>query len=228
MIKIEKNKPLPEIAADKIIEYIFAQKLEKDQRLPSEFEFIDMLGVGRGTIREAIKILASRNVVEIKRGVGTFVCENMGMSDDPLGFKYIEDKHKLVLDALELRMLIEPELAKKAAKNASTNQIKEIEYWCQVIEEKIEANEDYLEEDRKFHTTIAKSSNNLVISNLIPVIHQSIELLIETSKKALTQETIVTHKKICIAIRNRDEQMAYESMSEHLRLNYQLILKQDM
>lgn len=228
MIKIEKSKPLPEIAADRIIDYIFAQKLEKGQRLPSEFELIDMLGVGRGTIREAIKILASRNVVEIKRGVGTFVCENMGISDDPLGFKYIEDKYKLVLDALELRMLIEPDLAKKAAKNASLNQIKEIEYWCQVIEEKIKNNEDYLEEDRKFHTTIAKSSNNLVISNLLPIIHQSIEWLMETSKKALTEETIITHKKIYEAIKKRNEHEAYEAMSEHLRLNYQLLLKQDM
>ena len=47
---------------------------------------VEKLGVGRGTVREAIKILESKNVVEIRRGKGTFVCDNIGKVGDPLGF----------------------------------------------------------------------------------------------------------------------------------------------
>ena len=87
MDKITRNKPLAQIAADHIVDYIMNGTVKKGERLPSEGELMEMLGVGRGTIREAIKILASLHVVEIRRGVGTFVCENMGVSEDPLGFQ---------------------------------------------------------------------------------------------------------------------------------------------
>ena len=225
MDKITRNKPLAQIAADHIVDYIMQGKVKKGERLPSEGELMEMLGVGRGTIREAIKILVSSHVVEIRRGVGTFVCENMGVSEDPLGFQYIQDKHKIVLDTLELRMLIEPSLAAKAAKHATTKQIEEIRQLCDQVEAKINNQEDYLIEDRLFHTKIAESSDNLVIANLLPIIHGSIELLMETTKKALTKETIITHRKIYEAIKAHDEKAAYEAMGEHLRLNLQSISK---
>lgn len=225
MNKIARNKPLAEIAADHIVAYIMEGKVKKGERLPSEGELMEMLGVGRGTIREAIKILASRHVVEIRRGIGTYVCENMGISEDPLGFQYIEDKYKIVLDTLELRMLIEPSLAAKAAKHATPQQVMEMERLCYLVEEKINNKEDYLAEDRLFHTKIAESSDNLVISNLLPIIHGSIALLMETNKKALTKETIITHRKIYEAIKIHDEKAAYEAMDEHLKLNYKAIMK---
>ena len=225
MDKITRNKPLAQIAADHIVDYIMNGTVKKGERLPSEGELMEMLGVGRGTIREAIKILASLRVVEIRRGVGTFVCENMGVSEDPLGFQYIEDKYKIVLDTLELRMLIEPSLAAKAAKNATLQQISEIGRLCDLVEEKINNKEDYLNEDRMFHTKIAESSDNLVISNLLPIIHGSIALLMETNKKALTKETVITHRRIYEAIKEHNEKEAYDAMEEHLRLNFKSISK---
>ena len=54
-------------------------------------EMVEKLGVGRGTIREAVKILESRNVVEIRRGKGTFVCNDIGKIGDPVGFRFASD-----------------------------------------------------------------------------------------------------------------------------------------
>lgn len=228
MKKIEKNKPLAEIAADRIVEYILEEGLKGGEKLPSEAELMKSLNVGRGTIREAIKILVSRHIVEIHRGIGTFVCENMGVSEDPLGFKYMADKHKLVLDTLELRMLIEPSIAAKAAKMATEEQIIEIEALCQIVEDKINADEDYLKEDMSFHSKIAESSNNLVVSKLLPIIHESIELLIETNKKALVKETIETHRMITNAIKERDSEKAYQAMKNHLELNHDFMTKNNV
>lgn len=224
MKQIEKNKPLAQIAADHITDYILEEHLSSGDKLPSEGELMESLNVGRGTIREAIKILASRHVVEIRRGIGTFVCDNMGVSEDPLGLKYMEDKDKVVLDTLELRMLIEPAIASKAALNATKIQCQEIKDLCLLIEEKINKNKDYSLEDMKFHTKIAESSNNQVVSNLLPIIHRSIELLIETNKKALVKETIITHRQIMEAIENKDEQAAYQAMAAHLQLNYDFLV----
>lgn len=69
------KRPLPQIMADKIIDLIESKKLLPGERLPSEQELMKELNVGRGTIREAIKSLVSRNIVEIRRGVGTFVAK---------------------------------------------------------------------------------------------------------------------------------------------------------
>ncbi len=69
------KRPLPQIIADKIIDLIESKELLPGDRLPSEQELMKELNVGRGTIREAIKSLVSRNIVEIRRGVGTFVAE---------------------------------------------------------------------------------------------------------------------------------------------------------
>ena len=68
------NKLLPEQVSEQIANLITDRALHAGDKLPNEFEMAEQLGVGRGTIREAVKILVSRNVVEIKRGRGTFVC----------------------------------------------------------------------------------------------------------------------------------------------------------
>ena len=121
--KINQKKPLPQIVADRIITLIETKELLPQDKLPSEQELMKELDVGRGTIREAIKILVSRNIVEIHRGVGTFVSTKTGVVDDPLGFSFIDDKEKLVKDSMNVRALLEPSISMWAAKNASDDDI---------------------------------------------------------------------------------------------------------
>ena len=71
-----------EIASDKIIKLIVDDNLKIGDRLPNEYELADKLGVGRSTVREAIKALVSRNILEINRGSGTFI--KCGVAEDPL------------------------------------------------------------------------------------------------------------------------------------------------
>ena len=86
------KKLLPEQVSEQIIRLITERQLKAGDKLPNEFDMAQQLSVGRGTIREAIKILVSRNIVEIRRGCGTFVCDHPGMVDDPLGFRFMKDK----------------------------------------------------------------------------------------------------------------------------------------
>lgn len=77
MTKLESlnnnKKLLPQQVAEQIMNLIMDRELKSGDKLPNEFEMAQQLSVGRGTIREAVKILVSRNVLEIKRGRGTFV-----------------------------------------------------------------------------------------------------------------------------------------------------------
>ena len=93
-----KGATLPEQAAEQISKLIVAQHLTCEDKLPSEFELAELLGVGRGTVREGVKLLVARNVLEIRRGKGTYIAPNPGEIPDPLGFVYYPDQFRLALD----------------------------------------------------------------------------------------------------------------------------------
>ena len=213
------KRPLPQIIADKIIDLIESKELLPGERLPSEQELMKELNVGRGTIREAIKSLVSRNIVEIRRGVGTFVAENTGVVQDPLGFSFIDNKNKLVKDSMDVRLLLEPSIAKWAARNATDSEISEIIELSNKIESAILNGEDYSNLDVEFHTIIAISSRNLVVENLIPILNTNIRSLIDVTHSVLKEHTILSHKKIANAIKERNEEMAEQSMKEHIEIN---------
>lgn len=94
-IELYNGKPLAEQVADYILKLIVDSGLEAGAKLPNEFELAERTGVGRGTIREAVKILVSRNILEIRRGAGTYVSDRQGIVEDPLGLAFIKDKKTL-------------------------------------------------------------------------------------------------------------------------------------
>ena len=113
------TKSLPEQAAEQIRELIIERRLQAGDKLPNEFELMERLHVGRGTIREAVKILVASNVLEIRRGRGTYVAQHTGQVKDPLGLAFVADEAKLIGDLLAVRLQIEPWAAALAAQNAT-------------------------------------------------------------------------------------------------------------
>lgn len=219
MKKLGNKKTLPELAVEQIITYINQNNLQSGDQLPNEIDLMNKLNVGRGTIREAIKSLNSKGVVVIKRGVGTFVSEQPGVSDDPLGFIFETDKTKLLKDALEVRLLIEPSMIIKAIENISDEQIDEMIALAKEIEDLIKKNKDYTTQDVAFHTLLARASGNRVIEKLIPIITVAIEQAIDLTDRSLAQETIITHHQIVEAVKNRDKDKARLAMTKHIQDN---------
>lgn len=217
---IESNsKLLPEKVAEQIIQLIKERELKAGEKLPNEFDMAQQLNVGRGTIREAVKILVSKNIVEIQRGRGTFVCEHPGVVDDPLGFAFVADQDKLALDLCEVRMMIEPEIAAMAALRATDEEIAGIEQAAVEVEELCKQGLQHMEKDIEFHVLIAKSTDNQVVPNIIPVIQSAIALFINVTDFSLTERTVITHRMILDAIKKRDPEKAREAMMIHLKDN---------
>lgn len=94
-----ESRSLAGQVADNLEQLIIDNKLSPGDKIPNELDLVSQLGVGRGTIREAMKILESRSVVEIRRGKGTYVCSHVGMVEDPLGFRFAQDKKKLARES---------------------------------------------------------------------------------------------------------------------------------
>ena len=219
MKKLGNKKTLPELAVEQIIAYINEFNLQPGDQLPNEIELMDKLKVGRGTIREAIKSLNSKGIVVIKRGIGTFLADQPGVSDDPLGFTFESDKTKVLMDALELRLLIEPPMVVKTAELISDEQVLQLRQLTDEIEDLIKKNKDYTTQDVAFHTLLAQISGNRVIEKLIPIIAGAIEQAIDVTDKALTKETILMHHQIVEALKHHDPITASQAMKKHIQDN---------
>lgn len=215
----EKGKSLAEQVADRISEMIKDQALTVGQKLPNEFELAGLLNVGRGTVREAVKLLVSRNVLEIQRGRGTYVNQFPGVVDDPLGFNYMTDKYQLAQDLLEMRMLLEPQIAELAAIRATDQDIQEIRVLCDEVEQMILNGVPHLTKDVEFHERIASSTRNQVMPNIIPIINKGVSYFVEMTNYTLDKETIETHRQITNAIAAHDPLAAKAAMSQHLIYN---------
>ena len=121
---------LSEKVSQDILEYIARNGLQPGDRLPNEYELAGMLQVGRSSVREAVKLLVSRNVLVVRQGAGTFVSQKRGITEDPLGLSLIPDKHRLARDLMEVRILLEPQIAAAAAQNAAAGEIEQLEQLC--------------------------------------------------------------------------------------------------
>ncbi len=226
---------LADQVARKITTLIKEQDLKVGQRLPNEFEIASQLKVGRGTVREAVKQLVARNVLEIQRGKGTFVKQMPGMVEDPLGLAFMRDKAALARDLLQVRLQIEPWCAGLAARNASEEQINRLwEQWETLdsaagegIAEDEEKTARYIEEDMKFHTLIGEISGNVVVPRLIPVICSGVELHTRISRGRRDANAIAmdTHLEVVKRISSRQHEQAEKAMYNHLIQNLESIEK---
>ncbi|QQK09052.1 FadR family transcriptional regulator [Miniphocaeibacter halophilus] len=220
-----KTKLLAEQIEEEIYNYIIKSNLSIGDKLPNEFELAEKFGVGRSTIREAVKLLESDGILEVRRGSGTYVINKMPKDIDPLGLSAIEDKMALAMDLADLRILLEPGIAEMAAQKATEDDIEKLYELCKIIEEKIEKDENYIEDDINFHTYVAKSSKNMVVEQLIPIIDTAVMMFVNVTHKQLTEETILTHRAVVDAISERDTIGAKTAMMMHMTYNRNLIKK---
>lgn len=211
-----KEKLLTEQIEEQIIDYIAKEQIESGKRLPNEYILAEKFGVGRSTLREAVKLLVARGVLTVRHGSGTYVASPIPLDDDPLGVRGIDDKISLAMDFVNVRLMLEPEIAAQAALNATEEDIKMLTELCDKLEEKILKDEPYIREDIEFHTFIAKCSKNRVVEQLIPIIDTAVLLFVNVTHKTLITETIKTHRALTEAIRDHDSISAKTSMLMHI------------
>lgn len=197
---------------------IESNELKPGDKLPSESDLCGTLGISRSTVREAIKILIAENIVEIKRGKGTFVTSQPGMVQDPLGVNYMSKKNML-FNLFETRLIIEPNIAYLAAQRATKENVEKLE---RIMSEYYSAKEkgiNYSEIDIEFHNTIAESTQNEILDRILPLINDSIvQGYIETVNiPGSFEKAVVRHKRILEAIKNKDSELAKDQMEQHLK-----------
>jgi GntR family transcriptional repressor for pyruvate dehydrogenase complex len=200
------------------LETLILEKLKPGDKLPPERELAEMFAVSRSSIRDAIRSLELSGLVEPRQGVGTVVCEVTADSLlNPL-VNALKRRQELVSELLEVRKMIEPPLAARAATHASEDEIKEMEDILRRQAEKIVRDEMAIEEDSEFHYTIAMASGNSVVLKVLDLL---MDLLRETRERSLQlvgrpQKSLAGHRQILAAIKKGDASAAEAAMRKHI------------
>lgn len=220
-----KSKLLAEQIEDQLMDYILTKPVAVGEKLPNEFKLGEIFGVGRSTVREAVKSLVSKEILEIRRGAGTFVVRVTTPEEDPLGLGKIKDKFSLAMDLVDVRLILEPEIAQRAAISAEKEDIEELFRLCDLIEEKMKRGESYIQDDIAFHTCVARCTKNQVMEQLIPIIDTAVMMFVNVTHKKLIKETAKTHREVVEAIAAGDLVGAKTAMTMHMAYNRELIQK---
>ncbi len=227
MYQFEKmnKKLLGSQIEEELLSYILHEPVKIGEKIPNEFELAERFGVGRSTIREAVKALVSKGILEVRRGSGTYVISTSTLEDDPLGLARLGDKYKLALELLDVRMMLEPEIAAMACKHITQEEKEQLKQLCDEVEELYLSGRNHAKKDVEFHTCIAKCSRNRVVEVLIPIINTAVLTFVNLTQRQLMKETLETHRAITNSILKEDSVGAKCAMNMHLTYNRQRIMQ---
>jgi GntR family transcriptional regulator, transcriptional repressor for pyruvate dehydrogenase complex len=221
---IPRNKVYQAVA--KQLQRRITDDLKPGDLLPPERQLVQMLGVSRGSVRDAIRSLELMGLLEPRQGIGTVVCSPNATPANPLASALLE-KRKLVAELIDVRKMIEPPLAGRAALHASRDEIADMEDILVRQEEKVRQGELGIDEDSEFHYSIALASNNSAILKVVDVL---MDLLRETREHSLQGEgrqerSLAGHRRILSALKRGDTAAAEAAMRRHLQEIENIVLK---
>ncbi|PKQ60855.1 GntR family transcriptional regulator [Labilibaculum filiforme] len=216
--KIGSAQTLSQKIERRIEEAIRQKKLLVGAKLPSERELCEMFAVSRTALREALRRLSARGLIEIKKGSGMYVSE-LKIKDaiDSLNLYYdLSFDSNLIPQIIEVRRVFEPEIARMAANNRTD---KDLALLLKSISDLEDCDPDntQMEADiiNKFHLNVAKAScNPIVIITMEPIysLLPRMRNLIYANVDGEKDFTIKAHRTIYEAIRDKDADKAFTAM----------------
>jgi len=211
MNKIIHKRSLADEVAARLQEQISKGAYQVGSKLPTEPELMKSFGVGRSSVREAIKILANRGLLLVQQGVGTFV-ENQIAVAEPLGQRL---RRADVKDLDEVRKLLELKIAEKAAAHHTIQDIKKMKGFLSARKKAGEAGDlpACIKADIDFHVAIAEASKNDILLDLYKAAATHMEswflrIHADTSSFTATQQM---HEALLSHIINHDPKAAWNT-----------------
>lgn len=199
---------------------ILSGELRQGVRLPSERELAAQFEASRTAVREAIKALSEKGLVEVQPGRGTFVTDGTTMAvRDSLGRALRYQQEKGPGELVAVRELLEPEIAAQAALQAKPVDLESMRQAVEAMDAFMDSPEQFIEADLDFHLALAEATGNSLIPLLIdPIVDllrvQRTRIFNVPGGPARGQKH---HKRILEAVSNGDPEAAREAMRDHLK-----------
>jgi DNA-binding FadR family transcriptional regulator len=200
---------------------IVSGELSHGSQLPNEAELAELLKVSRGGIREAVKALAAKGLVEPRPRLGTRVLprEDWNLMDrEVISWHGTVGATAFLNDLLELRLMVEPGAAQLAAERASEEQIAVLESAYDGMAThapRLPDEEDaFVQADLTFHLTLLRASGNQLIEQLGRLLERGLQHGLEASSHAPggVSATLPLHRAVLLAVRGRRPAQATRSM----------------
>ena len=211
--------------AEQLGSQIMQGKLEPGFILPNETVLGMQFGVSRTVLREAIKVLASKGLVEVRRKTGTRVRSNTDWNSlDPevLSWQFSGTGVPAVLaDLLELRRLIEPSAARFASLRATTCEVEAIGEALRDMEQSAGAPERSVEADLRFHLAILEATHNTFMRPFGALVQAALRasFLLTNEDNAAYRRTLGMHRRVLEAIENKLPDVAEQAMTKLIMQN---------
>jgi GntR family transcriptional repressor for pyruvate dehydrogenase complex len=217
--RIAKNS-LYEAAARQLQAAIEAGTWAPGARLPSERELAQMLDIGRSSVREALRVLETMDLVEIRPGEGTFVCQERHPLADTGLRALLQEDH--IAQAYEVRELLDTQIAIMAVERATAEDLRAMESALDRMAVRVEAGQGGVDEDYDFHTALARVTDNEVLLQFHDMLWETLRPAIERSFSVPGRpaRALAEHRDILRAIENRDPVAAREQILRHLHSRF--------
>ena len=217
-----------DLAMECLLDLIRRGALKPGDRLPSQRQLISSMGLSQTAVREALRSLAGAGLIQMHPGRGAFVRTiSPEMLVHPESLFYILQRESL-LQAIEVRRILEVEAIGLAAERASSDDLGELEHILQQIEHGVRSNENPLGHAPVFHLAIAKATQNQVLTNMVKsfvrLLQRGAEVIMEQLPEAREREYRM-HAELYEPILTRDPEEARRRMRVHLDEAKELILE---
>lgn len=207
-----------------LTEAMIHKELKPGDKIPTELELSETLGVGRNSIREAIKILVYLGVLEIRRAEGTFVCEGFSESMiDPMIYGIILDKSESYDNLMELREMMEVGVVQLAMTKYNEQDMENLEDKLRAMKDAIEQGAQNTQEafqaDNAFHDAVSQMGHNPLVDKINRVVQMltysvRLETVTHMIQSGRGMELYEAHENICRMLREKDKSNINQNIRE--------------
>lgn len=225
--KVERQR-LSHQVSHQVEEAIITGQFKIGNRLPSEQALADQFGVSRNVVREALKIVQERRLIEIVSGSGAYVAQpGSGATREALGrYLRLVGVDSSVKSLYEVRQILEASNARLAAERADANDLNALNACLTRMKEHINSIELWTDADLDFHLGVARATHNPFLSAILePLVAQLHHVISEGYLvPGAVQTGLRAHQRILKCIEKRDQEGAYRAMQGHLRDSEQRVV----
>jgi GntR family transcriptional regulator, transcriptional repressor for pyruvate dehydrogenase complex len=206
-----------ELVEERLLDLITAGRLEPGDGIPSERELAQLYGVGRSSIREALRMLESKGVIRSSGSASFTVAEFGNALNHSLDFLVSVDQADFS-ELFEVRHMLEAEAAALAASRHLASDAEEMARQTEAMEAGLSSEHDFITADLRFHLAIAQATRNRLIVHLMHAIRSQLQRSLATSfhVPGSPEHAIEMHRLILEAIAAGKPDEARRRMHEHV------------
>jgi GntR family transcriptional repressor for pyruvate dehydrogenase complex len=211
------RKPLYEQVTERLREFIDVNRLQPGDRLPTERELAEQVGVSRHSVRQAFAALRAVGLIDIRHGDGIYLVRSPSEVVPSLALELLESQADYPY-IWEVRQAVETQSARIAARRRTESDLQRMRDALRAMDDAIAAGEDGITGDQRFHDAVLTAAHNPLMAKVVEQLRDAFQ---RTSAASLSQagqpaRSLADHYEILAAIEAGDERTAGDRMLSHL------------